>query len=685
MDSKGKLEKIINNVVAIRESLPNKQLPGINDVEPGESVEKDLISLYAQHQLLFEKLSERLLYTKIQINADEKNLRDFWDIIKTTDQENNPIFPKLEGKNSKMNIEILKFLDQLAKEEYNKSENDQNKKEKLDAGYAEEFGKIKIAIGNDSLKNLRTFCGENKELICEVLKLKETKKHIARDRLRASNKTNESLKKAAEVREQNKEKLSNFKGIPNSIQITDIHNDMYHFLLGMTEPIGKPPVAAFNINLNEPLKKDENTKQWYPNLEYNPEFKGTITFGGDLIQSHDSSVKDDLGAIPLCLAMRHCMEQTPQYIINKIIDKTKNLLGNLDKWKEVDQANMIGKNLTEILKILNGEEVELNKSSVPPETKSSKLDNLFRELKGSRSLGAAGADQKRNTVHGDDLVKAIGELKEVYDKNKDTIEKVLIKEAGKIIYVAGNHEMEALNEGQHPEVRKLMQDMFSEGLVQYCHYDGEKDTFISHTKLNEAMIKVILNKLSDKERETYKDLLLKDENNSYFNEYNKYQLPAIDSKGKRKLLAQLLNENFAKHFEVDKDVLFAPDPEGINDFAIVGEELERTYFRNDRDESGNLKNTYSCCEYTRNKFTKNNDDELKKLETLKDIALVLAKAKGKVKIGNSKEETIKNFNELKNKFNELKNSFTIEVKNDKNETTYTIEKDTNNNIIFKKK
>lgn len=287
---------------------------------------------------------------------------------------------------------------------------------------------------------------------------------------------------------------------------------MYHFLLGMTEPIDNPPEPAFFIG--NPEYKEENGHK-YPNLEYNPEFKGTITFGGDLIQSHDSSVKYDLGAIPLCLAMKDCMEKA------------------------------------------NG--------------------------------------KKPNTI----------------------------------IYIAGNHEMEALNEGQHPEVREIVQGMFKDGLVKYCHYDVDSDTFISHTKLNKPMVEIILNKLSEAEQEEYSDLFVKNENdNSLKKNQGKYELSEIDNPEKRKLLAKLLNENFAKHFEIADNTLFAPNPDGINDFAIVGEELERTYFRNG--------------------FADLVEDK-QFLMHIMTLSFALKESKGIVSIGSKQNSfEVSNFNDLKN-------------------------------------
>lgn len=341
-----------------------------------------------------------------------------------------------------------------------------NTKIKILENDKEEAKEIKKILGNgvkkirkehiDKLKEIRGKLDNGNEedkktikLIDEVLELKDTKRHIAVDRLRAKNletftnylkeagitdpsefigkiskvnnlseidgiieeiniegdKKSEFKNKvkgytAALIAAQKKDKyetsddLNSFQGIPNSIQITDIHNDMYHFLLGMTEPItiNGSTEPAFIIDNPSTIKEEVNgTKYEYPNLKYNKNFEGTITFGGDLIQSHDSGVDDNLGAIPLCLAMRNCMRQANYEIDEEI-----------------------------------GEYKKLNPS---------------------------------------------------------------------IVYVAGNHELEALNEGQHPEVRTIMQGMFEKGLVEYCHYDEASDTLISHTKLNKPLVLKILRDL----------------------------------------------------------------------------------------------------------------------------------------------------------------------------------------------
>ena len=100
----------------------------------------------------------------------------------------------------------------------------------------------------------------------------------------------------------------------------------------------------------------------------------------------------------------------------------------------------------------------------------------------------------------------------------------------------------------------------------------------------------------------------------------------------------MLNENFDKHFNIDKEALFQSDPKGINDFAIVGEELERTYFRENKKE-------YDCKEAIKNfkdsfgeeVSEEEKEDKFKKLEILKNLAMSL---KGK-------QKNFKNFSELK--------------------------------------
>lgn len=500
------LEKIINEVLSIRNNLkegPTEEAKLPEDIERGGIY--SLVNLYAEHAAMFEILSKRLLNVKLN-ELDNNTIKD---LLKDTPEE------KVE-KIKKKHIDKLKEI-----------------RGKLDNSNEEDKKIIK--------------------LIDEVLELKDIKRHIAVDRLRAKkeiDKENENEKKN-EKKKKEEENLINatikkniyaenskdFQGIPNSIHITDIHNDMYHFLLGMTEPIGNPPIAAFKIG--DPTTKIEKIgdKEYiYPNLVYNPKFTGTITFGGDLIQSHDSGVNDNLGAIPLCLAMRNCMRQA-----NYEID------GEVGGYKKLN----------------------------PP-----------------------------------------------------------------IVYVAGNHELEALNEGQHPEVRTIMQDMFKEGLVEYCHYDKNPEpngTFISHTKLNKKLIEVIGNDVDG-----YDELFNGKKPNR--------TLKKIESPKQREQLAKLLNENFAKtskDIKIKNAALFDPGPEGISDFAIVGEELERTYFRGDGKCT-------KAREDFKEKYENENKDKngLKKLEVLKIAALVLSKNKNK--LVTSDEKKVNNFADLKEKFKNLK-------------------------------
>ena len=507
--SKQKMEKIIEEVKSIRDSLPDGILP--EEIENGSIY--DLVNLYAEHAVMFEMLSKRLL-----------------DV-------------KLRGIN---NNKINEIIAQIKEEKPSETEETEKEKRK---------NKIELL---EELKSMPEVDEESKKIINELIELKKTKKHIAVDRLRASKKQDKTnLIEAAELKDKYNGKINNFEGIPNSIQITDIHNDMYHFLLGMTEPIGNPPVAAFEIDSSNPIKKEtiNGVKYEYPNLKFNPEFKGTITFGGDLIQSHDSNVKDNLGAIPLCLAMKDCMEQ-------------------------------------------------------------------------------ANTKERPNTI----------------------------------VYVAGNHEIEALNEGQHPEVRTIMQDMFKEGLVKYCYYDEANDTFISHTKLNKPLIEVIGNNV--------------DGYDSLFNGTKPNRtLKEISTSDERKLLTKMLNENFDKHFNIDKEALFQSDPEGINDFAIVGEELERTYFR--KDEKRKDEKEYNCEEAIKNFKDSFGEEEKKdkfeKLEALQEMALALSGVKGKVKI-KDQEKCIKNFTGLKT-WSDY--PITIEVDVKKN-IVFSIEKGDNDTIILKK-
>lgn len=472
------LKKIVDEVLSIRESLPNGELP--KEVERGEIY--SLVNLYAEHAAMFEILSERVLNVKLN------------------ELYNNTKIKKIKKKLKKQGKLDKKQLDEL----------------------------------KELVKDAPEVDNETKKIIDELIELKDTKRHIAVDRLRASSEKKgrqpkKNLRAAARKKDEYKtsNSLNSFQGIQNSIHITDIHNDMYHFLLGMTEPIGDPLVAAFKIG--DPTTKIEEVgdkEYMYPNLVYNPEFKGTITFGGDLIQSHDSGVNDNLGAIPLCLVMRDCMRQA-----NYEIDE------EMGRYKKLD----------------------------PP-----------------------------------------------------------------IVYVAGNHELEAINEGQHPEVRVIMQDMFKEGLVEYCHYDKNSDTFISHTKLNKNLIEVIGNNIDG-----YGGL--------FDGEKPNRTLKKIESPEQREQLAKLLNENFAKtskDIKIKDNALFDPGPEGISDFAIVGEELERTYFRTDKTKNED-------CEEARGRFTKENLDKLK---ILKDLARALKKQ--------GKDLGVDNFNDLNkdnsnNKLNKL--------------------------------
>lgn len=617
--SKQKMEKIIEEVKSIRDSLPDGILP--EEIENGSIY--DLVNLYAEHAVMFEMLSKRLLEIKIE-KLENKTIKE---ILEESLKE------KI-GSGIEINIIKKEHLEKL-----------KNILEELDAN-------------NENDK-------KTKDLINEVISLKETKKHIAVDRLRASKKQDKTnLIEAAELKDKYNDEINNFKGIPNSIQITDIHNDMYHFLLGMTEPIGNPPVAAFEIDSSNPIKKEtiNGVKYEYPNLKFNPNFKGTITFGGDLIQSHDSKVEDNLGAIPLCLAMKDCMEQTPYNLLSQV----ENLKNKLSGWKKekssrIDFAGTIEKNLNEIYKILNGEEVEL----IDKEKRASKLERLIKELRGINSKGAAGTDEKLNVKHSEELVSLISKLKEDYERVKTNIEQKINngeKINPPIVYVAGNHEIEASNEGQHPEVRTIMQDMFKEGLVKYCYYDEANDTFISHTKLNKPLIEVIGNNV--------------DGYDSLFNGTKPNRtLKEISTSDERKLLTKMLNENFDKHFNIDKEALFQSDPKGINDFAIVGEELERTYFRENKKE-------YDCKEAIKNfkdSFgEEEKEDKFKKLEALQEMALALSGAKGKVKIKEDQEKYIKNFTNLREW-----SDYPIKVEA-KDNITFFIEKGDNDTIILKK-
>lgn len=593
--SKQKMEKIIEEVKSIRDSLPDGILP--EEIENGSIY--DLVNLYAEHAVMFEMLSKRLL-----------------DV-------------KLRGIN---NNKINEIIAQIKEEKPSETEETEKEKRK---------NKIELL---EELKSMPEVDEESKKIINELIELKKTKRHIAVDRLRASKKQDKTnLIEAAKLKDKYNDEINNFKGIPNSIQITDIHNDMYHFLLGMTEPIdihdengavisserafiiGNPTTKTVNVN---------NTNYTYPNLKFNPEFKGTITFGGDLIQSHDSNVKDNLGAIPLCLAMKDCMEQTPYNLLSQV----ENLKNKLSGWKKekssrIDFAGTIEKNLNEIYKILNGEEVEL----IDKEKRASKLERLIKELRGINSKGAAGIDEKLNVKHSEELVSLISKLKEDYERVKTNIEQKINngeKINPPIVYVAGNHEIEALNEGQHPEVRTIMQDMFKKGLVKYCYYDKASNTFISHTKLNKPLVEVMLNNLTDTETEKYKSLFTEET----LNGKQTKKLIKIEEPKQRELITELLNENFDKHFNIDKEALFQPDPKGINDFAIVGEELERTYFRENKKE-------YDCKEAIKNfkdsfgeeVSEEEKEDKFKKLEILKNLAMSL---KGK-------QKNFKNFSELK--------------------------------------
>ena len=145
----------------------------------------------------------------------------------------------------------------------------------------------------------------------------------------------------------------------------------------------------------------------------------------------------------------------------------------------------------------------------------------------------------------------------------------------------------------------------------------------------------------------------------------------------------MLNENFDKHFNIDKEALFQSDPKGINDFAIVGEELERTYFR--KDEKRKDEKEYNCKEAIKNfkdsfgeeVSEEEKEDKFKKLEALQEMALALSGVKGKVKI-KDQEKCIKNFTGLK-----TWSDYPIKVEA-KDNITFFIEKGDNDTIILKK-
>lgn len=212
-NSQSELERIIEEVKSIRDSLPKEELP--EEIETGDIY--SLADLYAEHAAMFEILSERLLNVKLNGIGND----GIKEIIKEVKK----------GKPSKEQLNALR----------------------------------------ERVKNIQEVDEESKEIIDELIELKEIKKHIAVDRLRASGgqqqqqqqqdlkQFRENLRTAAEKREEyaNSNSLETFKGIPNSIQITDIHNDMYQFLLGMTEPIGVQSIAAFKIDDENPIKEEK--------------------------------------------------------------------------------------------------------------------------------------------------------------------------------------------------------------------------------------------------------------------------------------------------------------------------------------------------------------------------------------------------------------------------------------------
>lgn len=136
--NESELKKIINNVITIRSNLPDNKLPGMDDdEEPGKSVEEELISLYAQHQFLFDELSERFLSYKI----NDQNFKSFLPIINklNTNSEAN----QEESKISIHELRFLKILSDLNEINNNQlSAEEKSKKEKNLEKLIEEEKKI---------------------------------------------------------------------------------------------------------------------------------------------------------------------------------------------------------------------------------------------------------------------------------------------------------------------------------------------------------------------------------------------------------------------------------------------------------------------------------------------------------------------------------------------------------------
>jgi hypothetical protein len=241
-----------------------------------------------------------------------------------------------------------------------------------------------------------------------------------------------------------------------------------------------------------------------------------------------------------------------------------------------------------------------------------------------------------------------------------------------------------------------MKGMFEDKSVKYCHYDEDNDTFISHTKLNIPLIgKILLDKkleTSGKEILEYlgytTDSFTTDKLADFTESVNeklskKFSTDGTEEekKGKKEFLtnlATLLNLNFSKHIEIDAGALTRTDPDGISDFAVVGEELERTYFRGE-----NCKEAKDA--FLKKYVTKEKGAEgLQQLEAFQKVALVLNKSnlKGKDKAG--KDIKIKNFHDLNPRLDPNSNlaEIVFPIITKIKEVEYSITKEGDNISIF---
>jgi hypothetical protein len=298
-----------------------------------------------------------------------------------------------------------------------------------------------------------------------------------------------------------------------------------------------------------------------------------------------------------------------------------------------------------------------------------------------------------------------------------------------------------------------MKGMFEDKSVKYCHYDEDNDTFISHTKLNIPLIRKILldiklikgglslktlqsfgynvkeekekkgkGKEDDKEMQRCfnadleKLIRVFEAKPSVKPPVELYKIPpGPEGKQQRKLLAAILNANFSEpikkianktYNKIANGALTGTGSDGISDFVVVGEELERAYFRSEEGADCTEAIGAFLKEYVLKKEEKTDIDDkikkladdlknknkaerekeletfmegrlkLQKLQALQKVALVLSKGKGKLKDGAGNVIEVKNFHDLDSRLNEIAFPITTEVKG----VTYEITKDTEGKI-----